>query len=57
MSEDAIPAVAESLGLLSLNSDFVANIDPSDTYPIPVDGGDTTQLRWADYEEILRVVG
>ena len=57
MDEDAIPAVAENLGLGSQNSDFVANIDPSDTYPIPVDGGDTTQLRWADYEEILRVVG
>ena len=54
---DAIPAVAENLGLGSQNSDFIAKIEPSDNYQIPVDGGDTTPLRWADYEEILRVVG
>ncbi|MHB0835056.1 MAG: hypothetical protein ACYCDI_07745 [Corynebacterium aurimucosum] len=57
MNEDGIPAVMEGLGLSTQGSGFNPKFDPSNDHSIPVDGGEYSQLRWADFEEILQVVG
>ena len=57
MNEDGIPAVMERLELSTEASGFSSKFDPSSDHSIPVDGGEYSQLRWADFEEILQAVG